>query len=108
MKDLTTSVLTQRGLTHSSPRSFNNEIGVPLTLLNTPEEATAVVVEMGARHVGDIKQLCSVSRPDIGIITTVGAAHTELFENIETVGKAKGELIEGLPSEGCSILNASL
>ena len=106
VKDLTTSVLTQRGLTHSSPRSFNNEIGVPLTLLNTPEEATAVVVEMGARHVGDIKQLCSVSRPDIGIITTVGAAHTELFENIETVGKAKGELIEGLPSEGCAILNA--
>ncbi len=106
VKDLTTSVLTQRGLTHSSPRSFNNEIGVPLTLLNTSEEATAVVVEMGARHVGDIKQLCSVSRPDIGIITTVGAAHTELFENIETVGKAKGELIEGLPSEGCAILNA--
>ncbi len=106
VKDLTTSVLTQRGLTHSSPRSFNNEIGVPLTLLNTPEEATAVVVEMGARHVGDIKQLCSVSRPDIGIITTVGAAHTELFENIKTVGKAKGELIEGLPSEGCAILNA--
>ena len=106
VKDLTTSVLTQRGLTHSSPRSFNNEIGVPLTLLNTPEEATAVVIEMGARHVGDIKQLCSVSRPDIGIITTVGAAHTELFENIETVGKAKGELIEGLPSEGCAILNA--
>lgn len=106
VKDLTTSVLTQRGLTHSSPRSFNNEIGVPLTLLNTPEEATAVVVEMGARHVGDIKQLCSVSRPDIGIITTVGVAHTELFEDIETVGKAKGELIEGLPSEGCAILNA--
>ena len=106
VKDLTTSVLTQRGLTHSSPRSFNNEIGVPLTLLNTPEEATAVVVEMGARHVGDIKQLCSASRPDIGIITTVGVAHTELFENIETVGKAKGELIEGLPSEGCAILNA--
>ena len=106
VKDLATSVLTQRGLTHSSLRSFNNEIGVPLTLLNTPEEATAVVVEMGARHVGDIKQLCSVSRPDIGIITTVGAAHTELFENIETVGKAKGELIEGLPLEGCAILNA--
>ena len=106
VKDLATSVLTQRGLTHSSLRSFNNEIGVPLTLLNTPEDATAVVVEMGARHVGDIKQLCSVSRPDIGIITTVGAAHTELFENIETVGKAKGELIESLPSEGCAILNA--
>jgi len=106
VKDLATSVLAQRGLTHSSLRSFNNEIGVPLTLLNTPEEATAVVVEMGARHVGDIKQLCSVSRPDIGIITTVGAAHTELFENIETVGKAKGELIEGLPLEGCAILNA--
>ena len=106
VKDLTTSVLNQRGLTHSSLRSFNNEIGVPLTLLNTPEEATAVVVEMGARHIGDIKQLCSVSRPDIGIITTVGAAHTELFEDIETVGKAKGELIEDLPSKGCAILNA--
>ena len=106
VKDLTASVLSQRGLTHSSPRSFNNEIGVPLTLLNTPEDSTAVVVEMGARHVGDIKHLCSVSRPDIGIITTVGAAHTELFENIETVGEAKGELIEDLPSEGCAILNA--
>ena len=106
VKDLAASVLTQRGLTHSSPRSFNNEIGVPLTLLNTPEEATAVITEMGARHVGDINKLCSIARPDIGVITTVGAAHTELFESIETVGVTKGEIIENLPANGCAILNA--
>ena len=106
VKDLTTSVLSQRGTTHSSPRSFNNEIGVPLTLLNTPEDATAVITEMGARHVGDINKLCSIARPDIGVITTVGAAHTEIFESIETVGVAKGEIIENLPANGCAILNA--
>ncbi len=106
VKDLATSVLSQRGTTHSSPRSFNNEIGVPLTLLNTPEDATAVITEMGARHVGDINKLCSIARPDIGVITTVGAAHTEIFKSIEAVGVAKGEIIENLPANGCAILNA--
>ncbi|MBT7379226.1 MAG: UDP-N-acetylmuramoylalanyl-D-glutamyl-2, 6-diaminopimelate--D-alanyl-D-alanine ligase, partial [Actinobacteria bacterium] len=60
VKDLTSAVLNQKGPVHASPRSFNNEIGVPLTLLNTPEEATAVVAEMGARHPGDISNLCAM------------------------------------------------
>jgi UDP-N-acetylmuramoyl-tripeptide--D-alanyl-D-alanine ligase len=108
VKDLTSAVLNQKGPVHASPRSFNNEIGVPLTLLNTPEEATAVVAEMGARHPGDISNLCAMVHPDVGVITTIGMAHTGVFGSLEAVAQAKGEIIEGLPAAGCAVLNADV
>jgi UDP-N-acetylmuramoyl-tripeptide--D-alanyl-D-alanine ligase len=108
VKDLTSAVLNQKGPVHASPRSFNNEIGVPLTLLNTPEEATAVVAEMGARHPGDISNLCAMVRPDVGVITTIGMAHTGVFGSLEAVAQAKGEIIVGLPATGCAVLNADV
>jgi len=110
-KDLLAAVLRTSRRTHANARSFNNEIGVPLTLAQAPEDAEAVVIEMGARGVGHIAELCAVARPTVGIVTTVGSAHTSEFGSIETVADGKGELIEALPREadgGVAVLNADV
>lgn len=110
-KDLLAAVLRQNRRTHANERSFNNEIGLPLTLAQAPEDAEAVVLELGARGLGHIAELCDIARPTVGIVTTVGSAHTSEFGSIEAVGEGKGELIEALPSEadgGVAVLNASV
>ena len=106
VKDMAAAAIGVDRLTHASPMSFNNELGVPLTLVNRPEEAEAVVVEMGARGKGHIAWLCSLGRPTVGVVTTVGAAHTELFGTVEAVAEAKGELVEALDPSGTAVLNA--
>lgn len=105
-KDLLTAVLAHRYRTHASLRSFNNELGVPLTLLNAPDDTEATVVEMGARGHGHIAELCEVARPTIGVVTTVELVHTEMFGDLEAVAEAKGELVEALPADGVAVLNA--
>ena len=90
----------------ASQRSFNNELGVPLTLVNAPDGVGTVVVEMGSRGIGHIVQLCKVARPTVGIVTTVALAHSELFGSLETIAAGKGELIECLPADGVAVLNA--
>lgn len=107
VKDLLAAILSQRLATAASLRSFNNEMGVPLTLLNAPDGTEAVVVEMGARGVGHIAELCAIAAPTIGVVTRVAAVHTEAFGHIDEVAKAKGELVEALPSEGAAVLNAA-
>jgi UDP-N-acetylmuramoyl-tripeptide--D-alanyl-D-alanine ligase len=106
-KDLLASVLARRWVTGSSPQSFNNELGVPLTLVNAPEGAEAVVVEMGARGRGHIASLCAIARPTVGVVTAVAAVHTELFGTVDDVAVAKRELVEALPAAGTAVLNAS-
>lgn len=109
-KDLLAAVLAADRPTHASHRSFNNEIGVPLTVLNAPDDAEALVLEMGARGIGHIKDLCAIGRPTVGIVTAVGAAHTSEFGSVAGVIQAKGELVEALPSEangGIAVLNAA-
>ena len=108
VKDMTAAVLAPLGAIQASRRSFNNQIGVPLTLLGAPLEPAVVVVELGARAEGDIKALCDLARPDIGVVTTVGVAHTEAFGSLEAVARAKGELLDGLPPGGCAVLNADV
>lgn len=107
-KDLLAAALSTTLRTAWSHRSHNNEIGVPLTVLNTPDDAEAVVVEMGARGIGHIAHLCAIARPTIGIVTTVGQAHTELFGGLAEVVLAKGELVEALPGSGVAVLNADV
>ena len=104
-KDLLTGALRQTMTTHASVQSFNNEIGVPLTLINAPEESAAAVVEMGSRGIGHVAELCEIASPTIGIITTVAAAHTGEFGSVENIAKAKGELVEALPRNGLAVLN---
>ncbi len=105
-KDLAASTLARRWRVAASERSFNNELGVPLTLVNVPDAADVAVVEMGARGPGHIAALCTIARPTIGVVTAVTAAHTECFGTIDGVAAAKGELVEALPATGTAILNA--
>jgi UDP-N-acetylmuramoyl-tripeptide--D-alanyl-D-alanine ligase len=105
-KDLTAAALAPAGPVGASPVSFNNEIGVPLTLLSAPSGTVAVVVEMGARGIGHIATLAAVARPTIGVITNIGMAHAEFFGSREEVALGKGELVEALPAGGHAVLNA--
>ncbi len=105
-KDLAAAAVAGGRRVHASERSFNNELGVPLTLLKAPDDTDVTVVEMGARGVGHIAQLCAVARPTIGVVTAVELVHTELFGDLASVAGAKRELIEALPASGTAILNA--
>lgn len=105
-KDLLAGVLRQRYRTAAAVRSFNNEIGVPLTILNAPDDTEALVLEMGARGIGHIAMLSAVGRPTIGVVTSVSMVHTELFGDLDAVALGKGELVEALPEEGYAVLNA--
>jgi UDP-N-acetylmuramoyl-tripeptide--D-alanyl-D-alanine ligase len=93
--------------THAAPESYNNEIGVPLTILDTPDGATALVVEVGSRGVGHIAALTPVIRPDVAVLTNVGTAHLEMFGDVDTVLRAKWELIEGV-GDGVAVLPLDL
>jgi UDP-N-acetylmuramoyl-tripeptide--D-alanyl-D-alanine ligase len=104
-KDLAAAVLSVRYRVRSSPASFNNQVGVPLTVLSTDQEAEAIVCEIGASAVGEIARLCTVARPRIGVVTNVGVAHLEGFGSRENVARAKGELVEALPEDGVAVLN---
>ncbi len=107
VKDMIKSVCAASKSTHVNVGSFNNEIGLPLTLANAPSDAEVTVTEMGARGIGHISHLCGIALPTIGVVTTVALAHSELFGTIEAVAEAKGELVESLPSSGTAILNAA-
>jgi UDP-N-acetylmuramoyl-tripeptide--D-alanyl-D-alanine ligase len=105
-KDLLAGLLATTFVTAASEKSFNNELGLPLTLANAPDDTEAVVAEMGARGIGHIAYLCSIAQPTVGIVTRVEGVHLELFGNIEAVARAKGELVESLPADGLAVLNA--
>lgn len=105
VKDLVSAALGSWVPHAASEKSFNNELGVPLTLVNADDAAAVVVVEMGARGPGHIALLCDVARPDIGVVTAVASAHTETFGTVEEVARAKGDLVASLPSGGVAVLN---
>lgn len=105
-KDLLASVLARRYPTAASERSFNNELGVPLTLANAAEDTEAVVLEMGARGHGHIALLCSLGRPTVGVVTCVAAVHVEMMGGLDQIMVAKREIVEGLPRDGVAVLNA--
>jgi UDP-N-acetylmuramoyl-tripeptide--D-alanyl-D-alanine ligase len=105
-KDLTAAAVGAGRRVAASEKSFNNEIGVPLTLANAPESTEVAIVEMGARGPGHLRLLCEVARPEVGVVTAVVAAHTDAFGSLEAVAAAKSELVESLPGAGTAILNA--
>jgi UDP-N-acetylmuramoyl-tripeptide--D-alanyl-D-alanine ligase len=105
-KDLIAAVLARAGRTVANQGSFNNEIGAPLTTLLADPQTRFLVVEMGARGLGHITYLCGLTRPDIGVVLNVGAAHAETFGDRATTAQAKGELVQALPSTGLAVLNA--
>jgi UDP-N-acetylmuramoyl-tripeptide--D-alanyl-D-alanine ligase len=105
-KDLMAAACGAGRRTTANERSFNNEQGLPVTILNAPDDTEVLILEMGMRGFGHISQLCEIARPDIGVVTVVGHAHTELVGGIEGVAAAKGELVEALPASGTAVLNA--
>lgn len=105
-KDLAAAVLARRFRVGASEKSFNNELGVPLTLINVPDDTEVTVVEMGARGEGHIAELCRLVRPTVAVVTAVELAHSEHMGGLDDIARVKGELVEALPVSGTAILNA--
>lgn len=89
----------------ASERSFNNDQGLPTTILNARDDVQCLVLEMGMRGFGEIRRLCAIARPVIGVVTHVAEVHTELVGDIEGVARAKAELPESLDATGTVVLN---
>jgi len=98
-------VLSKQFKVHQSPKSFNNNIGVPLTLLGAEPDDQIVVAEIGSNHPGEIPPLTAIAAPDIAVVTNVYPAHLEGFGNLETTVKEKLSISEGLTPEGVLIVN---
>lgn len=105
-KDLTASVLGVRFPVLKTEANFNNEIGLPKTMLAIRQEHRAAVVEIGMRGLGQIAALAPMAAPTIGVVTNVGETHIELLGSIENIARAKGELVEAIPAGGTVVLNA--
>jgi UDP-N-acetylmuramoyl-tripeptide--D-alanyl-D-alanine ligase len=105
-KDLLGQVLGAAGPTVSPPGSYNNDIGLPLTVLDADASTRFLVLEMGARGPGHIARLCRIAPPSIGVVLNVGSAHLGEFGSPEGTAQAKGELVEALPADGTAVLNA--
>lgn len=107
-KEMVASVLSQRFTTHRNVGNLNSEEGLPLTLLGLTLEHERAVLEMGMYGLGEIRLLCNLARPHVGVITNVGPVHLERLGSIENIAQAKAELVEALPSAedgGVAILN---
>jgi len=105
-KDLLGQVLAASAATVSPQGSFNNDIGLPLTVLTADAGTRYLVLEMGSRGPGHIARLCRIARPAIGVVLNVGSAHLGEFGSAEVIAVAKGELVEALPAGGTAVLNA--
>lgn len=91
---------------HAAAHSLNNDIGVPATVINAPADVDALVIEMGMRGFHEIDRLCRIAEPVVGVITNIGDAHGERVGGPDGIARAKGELVESLPSHGTAVLNA--
>jgi UDP-N-acetylmuramoyl-tripeptide--D-alanyl-D-alanine ligase len=100
------AVLAERFNVLKTQGNFNNEIGLPLTLLQLQPGHEAAVLEMGMRGLKEIDALCRIARPTAGIITNIGVTHYELLGSVENIARAKGELLEHVPVSGFCLLNA--
>ena len=105
LKNLIKELLQNFEETHSSPRSFNNHLGVPVSLSNLSTEDRYGVFEVGMSKSGEINDLSKLIQPHVGIITNVGEAHIENFKNIYGIAKAKAEIINNIKEKGTIILN---
>ena len=104
-KDMTAAVLSSKLQTLKTEANFNNEIGLPQTLLRLDSSHQVAVVEMGMRGKGEISELAAIALPSIGVITTVGETHVELLGSVEAIAAAKAELVEAIAPAGTIILN---
>ena len=103
-KDILAALCSPSARTIAAEASFNNEIGVPLTLCRLEPETEVCILELAMRGFGQIADLCEIARPDIGVVTNIGPVHLELVESVEGVRRAKGELVAALPPGGTAIV----
>jgi UDP-N-acetylmuramoyl-tripeptide--D-alanyl-D-alanine ligase len=103
-KDILAALCAPSAKTIAAEESYNNEIGVPLTLCRLEPDTEVCVLELAMRGFGQITELCKIARPEIGVVTNVGPAHLELVGSLDGVLRAKGELVAGLPPGGMAIV----
>jgi len=104
-KEMIAAVLRQRYHTLKNPGNLNNEIGLPLTVLQLRGEHQRAVLEMGMYALGEIAELAAIARPQVGVITNVGPVHLERLGTLERIAQAKAELVQALPPDGVAVLN---
>lgn len=104
-KDLVAAAVAPSHRVVAAVGSYNNDVGVPLTVVRTTQDTEVLVAELGARGVGQVARLCGWLRPDVAIVTAVAGVHMELFGSLEQIAVAKGELVESLPANGVAVLN---
>ncbi|AXT69897.1 UDP-N-acetylmuramoyl-tripeptide--D-alanyl-D-alanine ligase [Vibrio sp. dhg] len=105
VKEMVASILQLKGQVLFTAGNFNNDIGVPLTLLRSQADDDYAVIELGANHIGEIAYTTQLVKPDIALVNNVAAAHLEGFGSIEGVKQAKGEIYQGLSAGGVAIVN---
>ena len=105
LKELLKNLLTSVGSTYASPKSFNNHLGVPLSLCNLSLNNKFGILEVGMSNSGEIRKLSKLIKPHIGVITNIGEAHIENFKSINEIAEAKSEIIENILPGGTMILN---
>lgn len=105
-KDMTLAVLSQRYKALATKGNLNNHIGVPLSILSTPQGTEAAIWEMGMNHAGELAPLCAMTQPQLGIITTIGSAHMEYLGSREAIAEEKCTVARALPADGYMIYPA--
>ncbi len=105
VKEMVASILSQKGQVLYTQGNFNNDIGVPLTLLRSTAEDDYAVIELGANHVGEIAYTTALVKPDVALVNNVAAAHLEGFGSMDGVKRAKGEIYQGLQAGAVAIVN---
>lgn len=104
-KDMLAAVLADAGPTVATYQSFNNELGLPMTVLRATPGTRYLVLEMGARGIGHLAQLCAIAPPDVSLVLNVGVAHLGEFGSRSAIAEAKGEIVEALGPDGVAVLN---
>jgi len=103
-REMLHAVLSAQHRGTRSPRNFNNEIGLPLSLLQLGAKDEFGVLELGAARIGDIRDLCAIAAPEVGVITPIGKVHLKTFGTLENILQGKGELLEALPKHGFAVV----
>lgn len=105
-REMIRSILAEAGSVLTNYKNFNNDIGLPLTLLNLNAQHHYAVIEMGANHAGEIAHLTHITQPNVALVTNIGPAHLQGFGSLAGVAQAKAEIFSGLTRKGVAIINA--
>ena len=107
-KEMLRTVIGGQARVHAAEASYNNHWGVPLTLARMPRETEVAIIEIGMNHPGEIAPLANLARPHVAMITTVGTAHLEAFDNIDGIAREKASIFSGLMPGGHAVINGDL